>query len=272
MNQSTPYKYGKGNREQPAGLVESALDDCLEQVLRHDANPEACLCDYPDLAAELYPLVELAAALAALSDVSPSPSFKQKTRRLLTSLREPPVRHRSFDRRDVGHNWFKRAAIGLLAALVLLSLGSGGITASRAALPGTPLYSVKRQVESLQLALTQDAASQATVQLMVAERRLDEAEQLASTGSEALAEQTVGEYDRHMSSALDNLELVPESTKSPAVATFDEHLSKRHQELSEREARAEETAKKPLQHALTITERANERVTKIRSMTHKDSD
>src|SRR5205814_10127122 len=79
------------------------------------------------------------------------------------------------------------AAMGLIALLV-----SATVTASAAALPGEPLYGVKRAAEEAQLSLATDGEQRAGLRLELADRRLDEAVQLVARGDVGRAEETVG--------------------------------------------------------------------------------
>jgi hypothetical protein len=77
---------------------------------------------------------------------------------------------------------FRPALSGLLALLVVAYyLGVGTLAAAEAALPGEPLYGVKRMAEEAQLAVAPPAAD-AVLNAEFAERRLDEIEFLAKGG------------------------------------------------------------------------------------------
>jgi hypothetical protein len=78
----------------------------------------------------------------------------------------------------------RRGAYAFMAVLLLLSTGAGTTYASEKSLPGDTLYSVKvRIAEPLQEAFIGTTKGKATWHTALAERRLDEAEQLASTHS-----------------------------------------------------------------------------------------
>jgi len=67
-----------------------------------------------------------------------------------------------------------RPAIVGFATLLILLLTVAGVAAAGNAIPGDPLYPVKRLHESVQLTLTDDAISRAELHADFAERRVDE--------------------------------------------------------------------------------------------------
>jgi Domain of unknown function (DUF5667) len=83
----------------------------------------------------------------------------------------------------------KRAVlIGTAAVLAVVAAAGGSIFASRDALPGDALYSVKRVAESAGLAMTFDDAAKGRRQLQLATKRIDEVEQLAARAPAAAAQ------------------------------------------------------------------------------------
>ena len=73
---------------------------------------------------------------------------------------------------------FRVAAIGLVAAIVLTMGAGSAIAASAGAIPGDPLYGLKRAVERVSLAMHRDPAGRAALHLQFAEERLEEVEAL----------------------------------------------------------------------------------------------
>lgn len=79
----------------------------------------------------------------------------------------------------------RRAAVALLAAVMLLTLGSGSaLAASADTKPGDALYGVKRASERIALALRLSPESKASLHLKFAERRIDEIDALAAEGKD----------------------------------------------------------------------------------------
>lgn len=90
------------------------------------------------------------------------------------------------------------AAIGL--AVVLMG-GTTAAYASEAALPGDPLYPVKRSLEAARLALSLTEEGDANLAAAFADRRLDEIESLSAVGRWGDVEEALGGY----SEAVDRL-------------------------------------------------------------------
>ncbi len=67
-------------------FFDQILDECLGDIHAQRATVQDCLTQYPDLAAELAPLLETAVALEAVGDVQPSAAFKRSTRAQLSQL------------------------------------------------------------------------------------------------------------------------------------------------------------------------------------------
>lgn len=80
--------------------------------------------------------------------------------------------------------------VGAATAVLLLAL-TGGVFASRDALPGESLYGVKRAAESTGLALTFDDSAKAHRHLAIATTRLDEVEQLVAREQQVAADPVV---------------------------------------------------------------------------------
>ena len=69
-------------------MIESILDECLEEIRAGRATVAACLARYPEYADDLKPLLEVALALEQVPDVKPSEEFKRSTRELLSRAGE----------------------------------------------------------------------------------------------------------------------------------------------------------------------------------------
>jgi hypothetical protein len=130
-----------------------ALEVCRAAIAT-GVTLESALGLYPELAGDLRPALEAWQAMVALQDATPIPTARlQRSRtRLLakaSQLRGVPARP-AF--RFPG---LPRMAFAALAVLGAVMLGWGGLaTASAQAIPGDPLYRLKRANEDLQLKLT----------------------------------------------------------------------------------------------------------------------
>lgn len=146
---------------------------------------EACLARYPELAAELEPHIRVALRAARAYAFTPSTASKERGRqRLLTEMHElerAPERRAGVGPWWPGLRWVLASAA---VALVVLAGGLGVARASANALPGQPLYAVKRAVEQTRLALAFSDETRAELHLAYAQRRARELALLVSAGRE----------------------------------------------------------------------------------------
>lgn len=203
-----------------------ALERCL-QDLEAGATIEECVARYPELEAELRPLLQTAAALREAPRVAPSLRFKQATRERILHQAPPAT---SFIGRDgrvhqpVVVPWWQRlgqmlgqlrlgpAIAGAVASIILLVvLGGTVVSAAGSSMPDSPLYPVKRLTERLQLVFTEDRIDQTTLHLQFAERRIEEA---VTVPAEAPA--LVDDYQRELNAALNILIQLQREGVNPA--------------------------------------------------------
>ena len=141
------------------------------------------MADHPDLAE----LARLATALAP-AEHRPDPAFRsalrerlvaEATTRPVPAARVPaePTRSRLAGTPSTPR-W--RTAVATVAIAAVVS-GAGAAAASYRALPGDSLYGLKRQIESVELALAQGDLNRGRELLEQAEARLGEAERLAAS-------------------------------------------------------------------------------------------
>jgi len=172
------------------------LDRLLDRLVAGE-EPEAT----GDLAPFLHPARIARASLVRSLDpkVERSQIATLHEDRLRNLVAVPPTRRRGI----------RFAVVALVGAIVLM-LGAGAATAASAnAIPGDPLYGVKRAVERVSLALHRDAAGRSAVHLRFAQERLDEihilvARHLDATGIIAAfnAELNAAEQDAEKAVAL----------------------------------------------------------------------
>src|SRR5512136_2459373 len=126
--------------------LEIKLIECLD-ALAQGESIERILARYPQEAAQLRPLLEAAASLPRLR-MEPSEAAKMQSR--LKFMAQADLLRRTAPRKGLG--FLPRFATGFIAAaLVAGVLGTGAVAASGAALPGDPLYGLKRTVEDVRL-------------------------------------------------------------------------------------------------------------------------
>ena len=165
--------------------LEVKLIECLD-ALAQGESVERILARYPQEAAQLRPLLETANGLPALR-MEPSEAAKMQSRQKF--LAQADLLRRTTPRKTMG--FLPRFATGFVAAVVVAGvLGTGAVAASGSALPGDPLYGLKRTVEDVRL---QSASSPTQRQELVREfgqRRVDETNELLDAGREGEVEFT----------------------------------------------------------------------------------
>jgi Domain of unknown function (DUF5667) len=188
--------------KRPNASVEEILDRCLTRIAKGGATVEACLAEYPELADELQPLLEMALqARAERPSLAPRAAFAQTSEQRLKNLlraRQPaPTRRPEAPRRAWQPQiWRRLVPVGLTAVLVA-AIGLGGlsvVSASAGALPGDGLYLVKRGLEEVRLVLTLDPESEADLLSSYADERLEEIQTLSEAGRLEDLESAVAHY------------------------------------------------------------------------------
>ena len=136
-------------------------------------------------------LVAVAAGVRDLAPAGPAPTLEfREALRLrvmaeaegLSAVRaaQAAARRRRDPARDPGRPGRGRRVAALTLATTLVG-GTAAAVASDGALPGQPLYPVKRSIEHLRLAATTSDAGLGRTQLALALERLDEAERMAAS-------------------------------------------------------------------------------------------
>jgi len=148
----------------------NALENCL-QALQNGETLDSALSRYPHLAADLRPLLLTAHAARTgnLSAVPQNAQTRVRARVLSTAGRLRGARAP----RTVPPAL--RTAFATLVVVLFVFLGGGGlVSAASSALPGEPLYVVKRSVESLQLSLVSDPQKKAVIEQELYDLRIEE--------------------------------------------------------------------------------------------------
>src|SRR5512135_2112530 len=160
--------------------LEIKLIECLE-ALNQGESLERILARYPYESAQLRPMLETAAGLSALRR-EPSEAAKMQARQKF--LAQADLLRRTVPRKKAG--FLPRFAIGFVAALLVVAvLGTGAVAASGSALPGDPLYSLKRAVENVQLNSASSPTQQQELRQEFEQRRRDEANELLDARRES---------------------------------------------------------------------------------------
>jgi len=153
--------------------IQQALEECLAALERGEGL-EACLARYPQQAAELRPLLEMALSLreAGREPVTAPPGAVQRFLQRAEALRRGRPRLRPW----------RVAALAASLFLALSLLGGATVFAASRSLPDSPLYPIKLTTERVRLWLAPNDVARAGVLLDRAEARLKEVERLAAEG------------------------------------------------------------------------------------------
>ena len=161
---------------------ENILNESLER-LRQGESVEQCLARYPQQAAELAPLLRVAADFQkASSAVKPRPEFKARARYELQSQLHAKERKTEPKKTSFIH-WMPRWAVAVASViLIFLVAGTGTVAASTSSMPDDTLYPVKLAAEQVRLGLTRGDIKKARVNVRLADRRVKEIIYLARSG------------------------------------------------------------------------------------------
>jgi hypothetical protein len=152
------------------------LDICLDR-LQTGATVADCLASYPQHAAQLAPLLQVASHLETPAGPTMSDQgLRAGEARLLAQAARLRARRKAGTLPVAG--LIRRLAAAGIAGLVLVCGMLGVGTVSAASLPDSPLYPVKQATEAVVTWAAFTPQLQTTVHLAWAERRLDEAEAL----------------------------------------------------------------------------------------------
>jgi len=170
------------------------LDECLERLLVKGETIEDCLASYPDLAAELEPLLHTAVTAKKASIIQPRPEFRAKARYQFQSALQAmeSKRRRSF------FGWQRQWVTAITIVVVLLLAGGGTVAAASNSMPDGALYPVKLATEQVQLMLTPSDIGKARLCAQLADRRVAEIIYMADKGTAQQIEVITQRLDKHL--------------------------------------------------------------------------
>lgn len=157
--------------------LEQSLIECLDALERGE-SPGSILGRYPQQAEELRPFLEVAARLDTLQL---QPSLEAKARSQRAFLAEAD-RLRQQKPRPVWPRWALRTAASLL---LLLLVSAALLPLSAGAMPGSPLYGLKRATEAIRLTTTSDVERRMALNELAKETRREEVAWLLANGRSA---------------------------------------------------------------------------------------
>jgi hypothetical protein len=171
------------------------LEEGLTRIAAGETDLEGFFAEHPGAAGELRPLLEAALLVRESVAVAPDPNFARLARA------EFAARVQAGPPRPWWHAWslaLRPVAIALLTVVIVGSVAGGSVAASQEALPGEPLYTIKRVQETARLAVAGDDLDRATLRARFAERRLRELRQLDAQRADAHGDELAQEIVDHM--------------------------------------------------------------------------
>lgn len=138
--------------------------------------------------------------------------------------------------------------------IVLFSFASGWYFLSVNAIPGSPLYTSKRAIESFQVLLTTDSLQRAQLHIQYAEERLEETKQIAGGGT-GLITGIVEDYQNEMEQAKKEIQIAKQQKKNvvPTLETVTESTAK-HSAILKNLAVKSPSAAGQIKPALNVSE------------------
>ena len=238
--------------------LDDILDDCLDRLSSGELDIAGCLARYPQHADVLKGLLETALSMEA-PQTSPSREAALSGERLLlqaVSAKRSQREAAGFLSRAGSLLAFPRLNVRWAAAVpavfVVLLLGIGAVAASGGALPGGPLYPVKRAAESVRVALTTSDEARAELHLDLAERRVEEMSDLAGRRDAKLPASLAEDLGHHLQEAQVAAAAVPdEQIASGLRSKLENSASSQLGMLQEQLGAAEEEALPSISAAFT---------------------
>ena len=173
---------------------DNILNECLERLLVKGETPEQCLASHPELADDLKPLLQTAAATSKAINIKPSAGFRARAGcQFLSALQEAQaMKSRPFS------IWRSRWATAVATVLILLSASGGMVAAAGNSMPDNPLYPLKLAVEQLRLNLTSSPLDKARLYAQLSDKRVAEIIRMAQEGKTDLAEAVTQRLDNEL--------------------------------------------------------------------------
>ncbi len=206
--------------------MDQIIQNCLEMMLAGQKTIDQVVDQYPELAEELRPQLEVVLWLKEKAkSLEPRPGFLTASRgRLIQQIRQE-----SFAGQSSVSSWGQfwrhlssqlawQAGAALLVLLSLLFLSSHTINATRSAIPGQALYPVKLFVEKTRLSLAPNDYQAAQLYVNFSLRRQNEIEELIFEGRYDLLPDAIQAYQKEVAQALQSLDRLAGSDPNGAQA------------------------------------------------------
>lgn len=156
-----------------------ALETCLQEI-ENGADLETVLARYPELAAELRPILQTAIKARTMAAAEPSAEAMRRGRARVMQHAAELREAKSAPRRVIPI--FQRLSMSFALLLLFLTSSLGILSASASALPGESLYPVKRGWESVRLFFIFDREARDLLANEFENERLHEIDELLAEG------------------------------------------------------------------------------------------
>ncbi len=231
------------------------LDECLLKLQSGEASLADCLRENPEQAQALLHLLAVADEVRQhLGPTTPSESFAAASKvRLLNIMRaRTKAARRAAAPRPRRTRWLRPsfALASLLLAFALITSSVGVVYASGEALPGDPLYRVKRSVEEVRLALSQSARGDANLLADFTDERLSELEALAATGRDENLAEAVDNYRNSVERLMSLVDASKASGSSVSLVDFQSLLDQHIRTLERVQGQVPQPAQEAIKSAI----------------------
>ena len=252
--------------------LERALEECLSQLNTGELSLEEVLARYPEHEAELRPLLRTAMLVRQAPRAVPSPAARAAGRRRLLAAVARKRREKAQARPGLVRRLGQSAAIlvqpfvrpqrqtlrlaqAIAAVLVIVSLISAGtVGVAAGSLPDSPLYTIKRAAERVQLALTTTPVGKARLHMSYSARRWDETRTLWEVGK-GLNEVTLQDMESERRDALTAIGRVSDEERlNLLLADFKSLAEKQQKGLEEIEPAVPSSERGAVEEALEVAE------------------
>ena len=159
--------------------IDEIYNQALE-MLKKGHSKEEVLVKFAQFKNELAPLLEISAALLSVpKNIVPTPLMRRKYAAI-------PVKH-------FWLAWLHMSKFAGASAAVMLLVSAFSVTAYQAStsIPGSPLFALKKGGENLQLILASSQTKKASLQVSIAQQRLNDAQEIFNNPASNTYQKTV---------------------------------------------------------------------------------
>ncbi len=198
--------------------IEIILTDCIKEIRSGKATLKDCLERYPSFRRELEPLLKMALNIQEPPAFYLEPSYKRSAKaQLLQQLRSTKQNNPRLWKDIFSFGlppqlvWARMAVAIVIGVIVISVLGGSTAYAAQNSLPGETLYPVKTGTEEIRIWMADDYTTKAELNLVFAQTRLIELNQLAARNS-SQTELAVQGYRNNLQEAGSNLKSITDAT------------------------------------------------------------